>query len=143
LNQNPEELYREGTNIIFEDPHGRVAMQLRDDRPEVHFGGYWGVFGGWVEPGEKPLETIIREMKEELSIDLDPARLLFLDVYPMHAVHARDYIYKYPVTGDLDHARLSEGQDFRFMSREELRHVHIIPHHLEMLAWYWSRTETE
>jgi 8-oxo-dGTP pyrophosphatase MutT (NUDIX family) len=42
-------------------------MQLRDDRPDVHLGGHWGLFGGSVEPGESFAEALLRELREELA----------------------------------------------------------------------------
>lgn len=46
---------------------GQYLMQLRDDRPEVHLGGHWGLFGGAVEPGEDFAAALLRELAEELA----------------------------------------------------------------------------
>jgi len=48
-------------------PDGRYLMQLRDDRPDVHLAGEWGLFGGSVEPGESFAAALLRELHEELS----------------------------------------------------------------------------
>lgn len=135
----PEELYRDGVNILLEDPAGRIALQLRDNQPGVSFGGLWGLFGGWLEPGETPQQAVLREVMEELTIALDPARLVYLGVYWMHVVRARDFIFRYPITDELDHARLNEGEAFLLMSRPELRSVPMVPHHLDLLTWVWSQ----
>lgn len=131
----PGESYRDGVNVILEDAQGRTVVQLRDG---LSFGGLWGLFGGWVEAGEEPLQTAIREIHEELSITLVESRLTFIDVYVIHVVHARDFVYHYPVTDGLANAHLNEGQAFQFMSRAELRRVAMVPHHLELLEWYWA-----
>ena len=47
---------------------GRVALQLRDDKPHVGAADCWGLFGGHSEPGETPDQTIRREILEELDI---------------------------------------------------------------------------
>ncbi len=137
MNSGPEP-YREGVNIIFEDRMGRVAIQLRDDLPGVVYGGYWGLFGGWLEAGENPYETAVREAREELSIDIDPAQLVFIGVYMIDVIRARDYIFRCPVNGELDSAQLNEGEAFRFASRAELRAEKMVPYHLDLLEWYWS-----
>jgi 8-oxo-dGTP pyrophosphatase MutT (NUDIX family) len=134
----PGESYRDGVNVILEDAQGRTALQLRDDLPGVSFGGLWGLFGGWVEAGEEPLQTAIREIREELSITLVESRLTFVGVYLMHGIHARDFVFHYPVTDGLANAHLTEGQTFQFMSRAELGRVPMVPHHLELLAWAWA-----
>lgn len=38
----------------------------------------WGYFGGGMEEGETPLETVIRESKEELCLDLKEEDLIYL-----------------------------------------------------------------
>lgn len=57
--------------IVLDD--GRYVMQLRDALPHIFYPGHWGCFGGAVEGSEEPLEALRRELREELSIDLDPA----------------------------------------------------------------------
>lgn len=46
---------------------GRFVMQLRDDRPDIWYPAHWGCFGGAVDPGETPEETIARELLEEIE----------------------------------------------------------------------------
>lgn len=38
----------------------------------------WGYFGGSIEDGETPLEAVIRETEEELSIDIKESDLIYL-----------------------------------------------------------------
>jgi ADP-ribose pyrophosphatase YjhB (NUDIX family) len=54
--------------VIFEA--GRVLLQRRDDT------GRWGLPGGGVEPGESVREAIIREVREETGLEVEPVRLL-------------------------------------------------------------------
>ena len=48
------------------DADGRVLIAERP--PGKHMAGLWEFPGGKVETGERPEETLIREMKEELGI---------------------------------------------------------------------------
>jgi mutator protein MutT len=46
---------------------GRILLGLRS--PErAFYPNVWDVFGGHIEPGEQPEETLIRELQEELDI---------------------------------------------------------------------------
>jgi len=55
------------------DPDGRVLVARRPEGKSM--AGLWEFPGGKVEPGERPEETIIRELGEELSIAVKEACL--------------------------------------------------------------------
>lgn len=46
---------------------GRYLLQHRDDFPGIFFPGFWGAFGGAIEPGEKVRDALMRELGEELA----------------------------------------------------------------------------
>ncbi|MGD0865873.1 MAG: 8-oxo-dGTP diphosphatase MutT [Rhizomicrobium sp.] len=50
------------------DPDGRVLIAERP--PGKNMAGLWEFPGGKIEAGERPEETVIRELKEELGIDV-------------------------------------------------------------------------
>ncbi len=50
------------------DGHGRCLMQQRPN--DKRHGGLWEFPGGKVEPGEHPVAALVRELCEELAIDV-------------------------------------------------------------------------
>ena len=57
--------------LVLDD--GRYVMQLRDPLPGIFYPGHWGCFGGAVEPGEQPMEALVRELEEELELEVTSA----------------------------------------------------------------------
>ena len=54
--------------------HGREFLLAQRPEGKV-YAGYWEFPGGKVEPGETPERSLIRELKEELAIDVKEACL--------------------------------------------------------------------
>jgi len=59
--------------ILTED--GRYLLQLRDNVEAIWYPGHWGCFGGGVEEGENPMAALRRELREELALEFEEARL--------------------------------------------------------------------
>lgn len=60
--------------IIFFDNEGNLLIQ---DRREIKKQGKpYGFFGGSIEKGETPEKAIVREIKEELCINLDYLKII-------------------------------------------------------------------
>ncbi len=52
--------------VALVDPDGRVLIAQRPEGKQL--AGLWEFPGGKVEPGERPEESLIRELREELGI---------------------------------------------------------------------------
>jgi ADP-ribose pyrophosphatase YjhB (NUDIX family) len=51
-----------GADAAIFDADGRVLLVLRTDDET------WGLIAGWVEPGETPTDTVVREVREEVDL---------------------------------------------------------------------------
>ena len=58
--------------VALVDPDGRVLISERPQGKAL--AGLWEFPGGKIEPGERPEATLIRELKEELGIDVADGR---------------------------------------------------------------------
>ena len=63
--------------VVTTGPNGdtRVLISRRLSGPGAVLGGFWEFPGGKVEPGETPERALIRELHEELGIDITAACL--------------------------------------------------------------------
>jgi ADP-ribose pyrophosphatase YjhB (NUDIX family)/rhodanese-related sulfurtransferase len=59
-----------GADAVLTDDDGRVLLVERaDDR-------CWGLVSGWVEPNEHPRDTVVREAREEVGLDIEVGDLV-------------------------------------------------------------------
>lgn len=76
------------TLIIYKD--GKILLQKRTDN------GMWAIHGGAIEPGEKYIDALYREVKEELNIKpINPELMGIFSGEELHHVYAnsKDEVY--------------------------------------------------
>jgi len=107
--------------IIFENDNGEFFLALRDNKPGIPFPNHWDLIGGHVEEGESPDEALIREVKEELDIDLK--EYTFFKEYECLSGDAYEntkYIYSGKLNIPIEEITLLEGERPQYFSREEI-----------------------
>ncbi|MDC0449578.1 NUDIX domain-containing protein [Pelagibacteraceae bacterium] len=52
----------------------RYLLQLRDNKKNIFFPGYWGLFGGRIDSNEMQIKTVKREIKEETNLNIKATR---------------------------------------------------------------------
>ncbi len=129
--------------LILED--GRYLMQLRDQRADIFYPGYWGLFGGAVDSGEDPVSALYRELAEELSLEADHARLFTNFTYDLTSIGLKTFYrtcYEVPITyATLDGLHLQEGEAMQvFDGREALSLLRIVPYDAFTLWLHCERT---
>ena len=68
--RSPSSRMKEIAMVLLFDRQCRLLVYLRDNKPDIPFPNHWDFFGGHVEEGETPEEALVREVKEEISVDL-------------------------------------------------------------------------
>ncbi len=117
--------------LVLED--GRYVMQLRDNIPNIFYPGHWGCFGGAVDPGERPLQALKRELAEELEFKAKRASQFTRFQYDLKRLGRgkidRIY-YEVPVTREeFRHFVLHEGRAFKaFTGRQLLGEKRVTPY---------------
>lgn len=96
--------------ILYRDQ--QFLMQLRDNIPNILYPGYWGLFGGHLEPGETPEIALQRELLEEIGYT--PPTASFFGQYP--DPHVMRYVFQAPLTVEVDQLVLMEGWDLGLLT---------------------------
>ncbi len=95
----------------------QFLLQLRDDIPQISHPGRWALFGGHQEAGETPLETVQRELEEEISYS--PPQFTYFGSYLTHSQVIR-HVFSAPLLADPKELQLTEGQDLGLSTIEEV-----------------------
>jgi len=131
----------QSVGALITDDQGRILLQKRDDFANIYFPGLWGVFGGAVENAETPVQAIIREVEEELSVvTFDPKLFLKWDICTEHlgAESRKRFFFHIHFDSEMVNSiKLQEGAEYRFFEPNDLpAFACIVPFDLAALSLY-------
>lgn len=109
--------------VVLRDTRGWCAVTWSPRR------GEWGPPGGWREPGEAVAACVVREVSEEVGLDLDPAALVPIGhekfepvttgVWPRDGGYLQLYSARWPAVGDVLVAHEDDAQDPQWVEPAE------------------------
>ncbi|MBW4611710.1 MAG: NUDIX hydrolase [Desmonostoc vinosum HA7617-LM4] len=94
----------------------KFLMQLRDNIPNILYPGYWGLFGGHIEPSETPEVAVKREILEEITYVLPP----FLEFGCYCDEKVVRHVFHAPLLVELNQLVLNEGWDMGLLTAEDI-----------------------
>ena len=107
---------RKDGSILFVNAKNEILLFLRDDKPDIPYPHMWDVLGGHVEESETPKECIIREMKEELGLDIQGFQLFSVTEFPDRT----EYTYWQRADFTVGDVILTEGQRLKWFPEDEI-----------------------
>jgi len=114
-----DECERSYVGALLVDTNDKLITQQRDDRPGITNPGMVSLFGGTSHEGESPIETLRRELQEELELEVNSNNLLLQTVKHENGTNVACSIYI--ITGvDAEKLKLHEGAGFATGTPEEL-----------------------
>lgn len=115
----------------------KILLLNRDlSRPQ---GNTWGVAAGKIETNETPLQAVIREVREEVGLNLDGDDLIYIGKLFCRLPHM-DYIFymfsksflKIPII----ELNISEHSDYKWVTFDEARKLPLIAGGIEALDYF-------
>jgi ADP-ribose pyrophosphatase YjhB (NUDIX family) len=71
-------------SAVVVDQDGRILLHRRSDNR------LWSIPGGAMEVGERIADTVVREVKEETGLEVEPERVVGIYSNPQHVVEYAD-----------------------------------------------------
>ena len=123
-----------GTSIIFHNSRHEVLLVLRDDKPTIICPNMWDLPGGHVESGETAAECIVREMMEEIEVNVEGCRLFKVYEFSDRTEH----VFTMNAEFDIERMVLHEGQMLRWFSRKEAEETELAYGFNEVVSDYFD-----
>ncbi|MDJ0363328.1 NUDIX domain-containing protein [Rhodococcus sp. H29-C3] len=112
-----------GCQVIILTSDDRILLHLRDDKPGIAFPDTWCIPGGHLDDGEGPRACIVRELDEEMQIQVGEN-----DVHHLFS-RQRSYGFEhtYWIRRDVDTSaiRITEGRALELHSRDAVSRMHL------------------
>ena len=108
---------------VIRDENGKIFIAQRNLQKSL--GGFWEFPGGKIEPNETRENAIVREIKEELDLDIQVENYISEKVfnYPEKDINLIALECK-KIKGDI---KLLEHEDYKWISSSELENFEFAP----------------
>lgn len=107
--------------IIRKDGKMLIAQRAADDECPL----MWEFPGGKIEAGETPEQCIVREIKEELNLDIRPIGVFMRIVYHLEDKRIPITFFDAAITGG--EMRLNVHADVKWIKEEEIPNYEFMP----------------
>ena len=126
---------RKGSSIIFINCKEEILLFLRDNQPDLPYPNMWDVPGGHVEANESPEKCIIREMKEEMDLDINE-----FDLFSKIEFEDRiEYTFWAMADFDIGKIELMEGQKLKWFTRDDAKQTPLAYGFNEIIEKFYSK----
>lgn len=112
---------RAGTSLLVVNDTDEILLLLRDDNPEIPYPNMWDIPGGHVEPNETPDQCIVREMKEEMGLDIPTADLFLVTEFSDRT----EYTFWLRMDLEIEEIHLTEGQRLQWFSKSDAANIEL------------------
>ena len=118
---------------------GKYLIQKRDNKKNIFFPNFWGVFGGGLKKNEDAKKAILRELKEELNLTFEkPIKKLSLKVSSKNFKPVRHRIFFICHLKNLPKKiKIYEGKDFALLPFYKIKKLNFIPWDFSAISYHY------
>ena len=125
---------------VLTDEKGNVLILKRSDKVKT-YKGFWSGVSGYVEKGEKPVETAFKEIREEVGLNKEDVELLktadpieFTDTYGGETYDWKVYPFLFKTRKKSKVQIDWEHTDYRWVKPSELGKYDMAPHLTDIVS---------
>ena len=137
---------KDGVKVFIKNKKlGKHLFALRDDNPTILNPNMYGLLGGGIEDGEKPIEALKRELREESNINVydieelgtNAVDYVIKNEFGEHIMTSNLFVFLAQTDTMLGEAKLYEGQKLEYFTIEEALNLKdLIPVIKEIIGKY-------
>ena len=105
--------------FLYNSQTKSVLLHKRDAKTEINPNS-WAFFGGLNENEETPEQTFIREIQEELDINISPKQVIYLCDYFNEELDTHRYVFFVESELEKSQMHLGEGEDFDWIGLDKV-----------------------
>lgn len=130
---------------ILRNASGEILIAER--RQDQFMGGYWELPGGKIESGESNEESLARELKEELNVEITKSHLMHTICH--HYSEKTVHLWIYTIEHFEGVAQGMEGQNIAWCPAEQLHDFNLLPtmkaiiHKIHLPQHYWITPDNQ
>jgi 8-oxo-dGTP diphosphatase len=131
--------------VLYDQVTKEIVLQKRDKGAPT-LAGFWSFFGGGIEEDESPIETVLREAKEELGINLQSVEMIGRYEIEQDNGLNEKYVFVAPLKNTIEELKRMqmEGESLGKFTLDEIRHLHFPRFNLpiiESIKEYFEKTK--
>ena len=134
-------LYPKDAAALIIEYDDYYLLQLRDNKSDIFFPNKFGLFGGAINKNESSRDCVLREIKEELNLNLKDNRISYVTnvSFEVKTIVINRYIYKTKLNErEFNSIKLCEGQKVEKLCKDSLLNCNLAPYDYLALWIYLS-----
>ncbi len=114
--------------------NNKYLFQKRDNKKEIFYPGFFGLFGGLPKKNEKPIDCIKRELREELSLNIQESKYFLTTDLKSTKFRKKNskifkrhfFLCKLPINFKKK-IKLQEGSSYKFIDLKSIDILKFVP----------------